>query len=87
MVGALTLLAQDGRWGHMDGWDTGWMWVWGTLMMLTWVAILAGVAWVLIRHGREAQTTSGRAREVLDERLASGEISPEEYRERRDLLG
>lgn len=87
MVGALALLAQDGRWDHMDGWDSGWMWMWGTLMMLTWVAILAGVAWLLIRHGREAQTTSGRAREVLDERLASGEISPEEYRERRDLLG
>lgn len=29
----LSLLAQragdnDGRWGHMDGWGGGWMWLW-----------------------------------------------------------
>jgi hypothetical protein len=30
---------------------------------------------------------SGNAREQLDRRFASGEISPKEYRERREMLG
>lgn len=87
MVNAV-LLAHDGRFGHMDGWDGGWMWLWGTLMMLTWVAVIAGAVWLAFRHGpRAAPTPSDRARQVLDERLASGEITPEEYRERRELIG
>ena len=40
-----TLLAQAGGWwDHMSGWGGGWMWLWGTLMMLSWVAIIAGAA-------------------------------------------
>lgn len=86
MIGTLALLANDGRWGHMDGWNGGWMWLWGTVMLLTWVAVLGGVAWLLLRQGRDMRPESGRARQVLDERLASGEITPEEYRERRELI-
>jgi putative membrane protein len=83
------LIAQGAGWRHMNGWDGGWMWLWGTLMMLTWVAIIVAAAWLLLRSGRGGRRTtqgSERAREILDERLASGEITPEEYRERRDML-
>ncbi len=85
----LSLLAQragdnDGRWGHMDGWGGGWMWLWGTLMMLSWVAIIAAAVWALSRSRDGARTS--RAREILDERYASGELTSEEYRERLEHL-
>ena len=80
-----TILAQA-RWGdHMRGWDGGWMWLWGTLMMLTWVAIIAAAVWLIIRSVR-GDGDSRRAREVLDERFARGELTVEEYRERREAL-
>ena len=35
------VVADTDGWGHMDGWGGGWMWLWGTLMMFSWVAIIA----------------------------------------------
>lgn len=82
----LGLLAQScGR--GMHGWDGGWMWLWGTLMMLTWVVVIGGAVWLIVRatrsHDRPPAST---ARQILDERLARGEISLDEYQQRRDLL-
>ncbi len=77
------VVADTDGWGHMDGWGGGWMWLWGTLMMLFWVAIIAGAVWYL---GRSRERRPGRAREILEERYASGELSTEEYRERLDHL-
>lgn len=68
----------------MSGWDGGWMWLWGTLMMLSWVAIIAAAVWFVLRANRDGGTR--RARGVLDERLASGELTREEYRERREAM-
>lgn len=75
---------RDG-WGHMDGWGGGWMWLWGSLMMLSWVAIIGAAVWFLGRSRNE--TRPSRAREVLDERYARGELSTDEYRERLEHLG
>ncbi len=78
-----TLLAQSaGWWDHMSGWGGGWMWLWGTLMMLSWVAIIAGAVWVVLR-GRDGRS---RAQDLLEERYARGEIDTEEYRERLEQL-
>lgn len=77
------------RWGHMGGggWGMGWMWLWGTLMMLALVAIIVGVIWLVLRHRSD---TSGarptRARDILDERYARGELTTEEYRERLEHI-
>jgi uncharacterized membrane protein len=57
---------------------------WGTLMMLGWVVIIAAAVWIALRANRDGGTR--RAREILDERLASGELTPEEHRERREAL-
>jgi putative membrane protein len=82
---AIQVLAQsdDGRW-HMSGWGGGWMWLWGTLMMLTWVALIAAAVWAVARSlgGKRPD----RAQDILDERYARGELSTEEYRERLDQL-
>jgi putative membrane protein len=78
--------ARDGDWwGHMSGSPGGWMWVWGFVMVLTWVAAFGVIVWLIARSlGRP---TSSRAREILDERFARGELTAEEYRDRIDTLG
>lgn len=50
------VLADTHGWGHMDGWGGGWMWLWGTLMMLSWVAIIAAAVW-LVSRGRDGTST------------------------------
>ena len=80
----IDVVAQSRGWDHMSGWGGGWMWLWGTLMMLSWVAIIAAAVWLVLRAGRDR--SGSRARDILDERLASGELTPGEYRERREAL-
>ena len=86
MTTILTVFA-DVEWnGHMnDGW-----WVVMIVGMALFVVLaVLGVIWL----ARDLTRSSGqRAAEeadplvVLDRRLASGEISPEDYRERRAML-
>lgn len=88
---ALAIAGPGDGWGHMgnNGWS-GWMWLWGTLMMLLWVAVIGVVAWLVIRFAAAhradtpglAATGRGRAREILAERYAHGEIDSAEYDER-----
>ena len=80
------------------GWDGG-GWGWGgwvfmaVIMVLFWSAIIAGIV-MFVRYSRERQVppapTAGegadRARQVLEERFARGEIDADEYTRRRDIL-
>lgn len=87
-MNTLALIAQqfahDDGWGHMDGWGGGWMWLWGSLMMLAWVAVIGGAVWLVARS--LGARRPDRAREILDERYASGELDTEEYRDRLQHL-
>ena len=80
------VLADNHGWGHMGGQGGGWMWLWGTLMMFFWVAVIAAV-WLFARN-RDRASGGGttRARDILDERYARGELTTEDYRERLDHL-
>jgi putative membrane protein len=72
---------------HMDGWGGGWMWLWGTLMMLAFVAALGVAAWAVVRSTQARRPAAeDRAREILAERYARGELSTEEYTERLEAL-
>jgi putative membrane protein len=83
LVTASTLLA----WDHHGWGDVGWMWLWGGLMMVLWVALIVGAVWLLAtRPWWRAPPPADRAREILAERYARGEISTEEYHERLDAL-
>ena len=70
----------------MYGWNGGWAgMVW---MVLFWVVILA-VLYFIVRSVGGSEARAGRARdalEILAERFARGEISEEEYTERRRVL-
>jgi len=64
-----------------------WMWILGSLMM---VIVLGGtillVVWALRAVGGPRPDSSSSALEVLKKRLASGEITPDEYEKTRRLL-
>lgn len=84
---ALAGVDNDG-WGHVDNWGGGWMWWWGIATMSIFVVL---IVW-LIRStaGGQGQVPrrdpTDRAREILAERDARGELTSEEYRERVDQL-
>jgi uncharacterized membrane protein len=75
--------------GHMTtaGWIIAILW---TVIIL---ALIAGaIAWLISAltsrsAGALGVTSEGSAREILDRRLAKGELTLEQYRELRDELG
>ena len=86
---ALTTLLAD-TWGmHGDDVGAGWMVVMMVVMVLFWAAIILGIVW-LARGGFEGwRRREGRRdspSEILERRFAEGEISAEDYRERREVI-
>ena len=77
-------------WPHEEwgwGWGSGWMLV----MMLGWVVLLGFGIWavVALTRGQSRPPTVPRTeapQEILDRRLASGEITSAEYLEARELM-
>lgn len=62
----------------------------GVFMVLFWVFVVALVVWVVLALSRgqapRADRTSSAALQILEERLARGEIDAEEFRVRRDAI-
>jgi putative membrane protein len=76
---------------HGDGpWDSEWWWLWRLGMFLFWILVIAVVFFSLRRWGwgwrHHEPDPLERARGILAERFARGEISAEEYRERLGQL-
>ncbi|MHB1171996.1 MAG: SHOCT domain-containing protein [Lacisediminihabitans sp.] len=83
-------------WGY--GFNAGWMWLFGPLVLVG-VVLLVIVAVRSIGGGvyrgstrgdagvLPTQGTKSTARQVLDERYAKGELTTEEYQERLKVLG
>jgi putative membrane protein len=79
------------------GWSMGWGWVFGALVVVGVVALVV-LAVRAIGGGVSSRPSTpgpadgappgpGRARELLDERYARGELTTEEYQERLRALG
>jgi len=66
-----------GIWGMTLG---GWIW------MAIWVIALLAMVWLLVSGGRGRDRADGPL-EILRSRYARGEISEEEFRHARDVLG
>jgi putative membrane protein len=76
-LAALPLLtASSDDWGH------GWWPIWPIL----WVALIGTVVWLVWRRRDRRPDPLDRAREVLAERFARGELTGEEYRARLEEL-
>lgn len=91
----MLLLAESAPHVGWEPWEHGGshMWFFGPFMFLFWFVAIATVVW-FVSHSRWHSGNGGpressgieRAREILAERYARGEISTEEYWERRDQL-
>jgi putative membrane protein len=73
-LAALPLLADD--WDHS----------WAPLWLLFWAALIGIGVWLILRRRDRAGGPFDRAREILAERYARGELSAEDYRARLDEL-
>jgi putative membrane protein len=63
--------------------DVGSMWLLAGLVMLIWLVLILSVAWLAAtRPGRHARAPTDRAREILADRYARGEIDLDEFRDR-----
>ncbi len=72
---------------HMSGSDWGFMVLWTVLAILFVVAVVWAVVSIARREPPSGDSRSPRSgREILDERLASGEIDPDEYDRLRERL-
>jgi putative membrane protein len=81
------VLAHAGPWAE-NGDPGGWWWLWRLGMLLFWIVLVGTAIWFFRRSGWRRQPNGlERARDILAERYARGEISGEEYRERLGELG
>jgi putative membrane protein len=72
------------------GWDTGWTWGWIFPLagMLFWIALIVGAV-LLLRHDvprLRDRFAAPSALRILEERYAKGEISRDEFLDRRAVL-
>lgn len=81
----LTILGDMGWGSHMGDWGAGWWILMTVLMVAFWGLVIVGLVW-LVRSATGGHHGGGSATEVLDHRLASGDISPDDYRRRRATL-
>jgi putative membrane protein len=65
--------------------DGGGWWVMMLMMTLVWLAFIVAAVWV-VRELVGRRGDAGTPERLLAERLASGEISVEEYEQRREAL-
>lgn len=78
-----------GMMGWSGPWTGGFVPVWIAGMGIAWLAILVGIAYLLYRAVAGGQSSSGRSDAALEElRLAyaRGDLSDEEFEERRERL-
>jgi putative membrane protein len=81
----MAMIAQS-VWPACHAWAAGWGgWF---LHLLGWALVLGLVAWTVVTVSRRSPASPrGRsATEILDERYARGELTGDEYRERREAL-
>jgi putative membrane protein len=84
----ITMMFWNG--GGWAWWQAGLMWI----VMIAFWALLIWAVYALITNvtrrpgqpGPGGQPQPGDARRILDERLARGEIDPDEYRRLREVL-
>jgi len=85
---SLSLLPFADTWGMHDGYvGTGWMIVMMLGMVLFWGLVIVGIVWLLREAiGRGHGGPGADPLAILDRRLAEGQISVEEYEQRKKTL-
>jgi putative membrane protein len=76
---------------QMMGWESDWGWGQWLAMSLTMLLLWLIVGWAIVAavrswHAPGTRDDPNRARQLLDERYARGEIDQDEYEHRRSVL-
>ena len=66
--------------------DSGWVWLWMTLMMVVFLGAVAAIVVAIVRRPVDHGAQDPDARAILDARFARGEIDTDDYRQRRNVL-
>jgi putative membrane protein len=64
----------------------GWVFLWGMVWLIFWIALIVGIVWVVRSRPTPSNRTPTPALRLLEERYARGEISRDEFLERRAVL-
>ena len=85
---SLSLLLFADTWGMHDGdVGAGWMVVMMLGMVLFWGLVIVGIVWLLRETiGRGHRGRDGDPLAILDRRLAEGQLSVEDYEQRKKTL-
>ena len=69
------------------GGGSGWLWM-GLLMIASWALVIFLAIWAIrsLKPGSTPQPPLSTPLNILEERFARGEISPEEFAKRRRIL-
>ena len=74
---------------HMGTWGWGGM-IFGPIMMIVFIAVIVGAVVLVLRWtglgGSAVAGGANKARHILDERFARGEIDKDDYEERKRVL-
>lgn len=72
----------------MNGWDmSGWGWFWMTLMMMGGLLAVVVLLMTLVRSsGKQGTSAADNPASILRRRLASGDITKQEYEDLTQLL-
>ena len=66
-------------------WNNDMSWLGWASMIAWWAFVIAGIVW-LVRTVAGNREQPASARRLLDERFAAGDLTVEEYQERRRVL-
>jgi putative membrane protein len=70
----------------MNGFGMGFGWIWPVLLLAGVAALVWGLSRAGTGGGRRGPSGHERAREILQERFARGELTEQEYRDRMRVL-
>ena len=85
-MNALTLIYPAAVYAFAEDGPGEYWWIWRIAMLLIWIVIIFFVARWVSRGRRREPSPMDRARGILAERYARGEIDAAEYRQRSDTL-
>lgn len=78
----------NGGYGMYGGWGSPFAWIGPVMMVLFWIAIVVAIVFAVRYFVRQAHRTGqdSTAMEILKTRYAKGEISKEEFEEKRQAI-